>query len=77
MTKIDEPVVLRDSRSRWACTASCKRIVLVDLDLDPTAADMVEQLTGQGGFFRRIGDVIRQRRAGHVQRAFHRQQLPG
>ena len=22
MTKIDEPVVLRDSRSRWACTAS-------------------------------------------------------
>ncbi|MNG31012.1 hypothetical protein D3C84_1167490 [compost metagenome] len=24
MTKIDEPVVLRASRSRWACTASCR-----------------------------------------------------
>ncbi|CAD5377767.1 hypothetical protein OF001_U230019 [Pseudomonas sp. OF001] len=49
-------------------------VVLVDLDLDATAADVIEQLAGQVGLLGRIGDVVGQRRTGHVQRALHRQQ---
>ncbi|MNQ88164.1 hypothetical protein D3C85_1034190 [compost metagenome] len=36
---------------------------------------MVEQLAGQGSLLRRVGDVVGQGRTGHVQRAFHGQQL--
>ncbi len=44
-----------------------QRIMLVDLDLDPTTADVVEQLAGQGSFLCRIGDVVGQRRTGQEQ----------
>ncbi|MNH15947.1 hypothetical protein D3C79_755730 [compost metagenome] len=48
-------------------------VVLVDLDLDAATAHMVKQLASQLGFFRRVADVVGQRRTGQVQRTFHRQ----
>ena len=44
-------------------------VALVDLDLDAAGADVVEELAGERGPLRRVGDVVGQRRAGDEQRA--------
>src|SRR5690348_1211209 len=44
-------------------------VPLVDLDRDAAGADVAEELAGQGRALRRVGDVVRQRRAGDEQRA--------
>ena len=72
-TKIDEPVVLRASRSRCACAASSQLVALVDLDLDAAGRDVAEQLAGQLALLRGIGDVVGKRRPRDEQRALDRE----
>ncbi|MOA61685.1 hypothetical protein D3C78_1868870 [compost metagenome] len=50
-------------------------ILLVDLDLDPAAAHVVEQLVRQGRLLGRVGDVVGQGRTGQIEGALHGQQL--
>ena len=73
ITKIDEPVVLRASRSRCACAASCRLVALVDLDPDAPGGDVAEQLAGELALLRGIGDVVGERRPRHEHRALDRE----
>ena len=73
IAKIDEPVVLRASRSRCACAASFSSIALVDLDLDPARRDVPEQLAGELALLRRIRDVVGERRPRDEDRALERE----
>src|SRR6202051_4643591 len=56
-------------------TRVLQRIALVDFDRDATGGDVAEQLAGQVVFLSRLGDVVSERRARQIERAFHREQL--
>ena len=66
MTKIDEPVVLRDFEIAMRLRRVLQLVALVDLDPDAAGGDVLEQLARERRLFRRIGDVVGERRARDV-----------